>query len=92
MLKTAIAKAGYTDKVVIGMDVAASEFYNESDKLYDLNFKEEVRKLFIWGRVCHIAIAARIFESMTFSYSVSRSCFYVGSPLSFHGLTVCGRF
>lgn len=41
LLKTAIAKAGYTDKVVIGMDVAASEFYNDSDKLYDLNFKEE---------------------------------------------------
>jgi enolase len=40
-LKTAIAKAGYTDKVVIGMDVAASEFYNEKDKLYDLNFKED---------------------------------------------------
>ncbi|KAK9127643.1 hypothetical protein Syun_016440 [Stephania yunnanensis] len=39
LLKTAIAKAGYTDKVVIGMDVAASEFY--SDKKYDLNFKEE---------------------------------------------------
>ncbi|XP_057779336.1 enolase [Salvia miltiorrhiza] len=40
LLKTAIAKAGYTDKVVIGMDVAASEFYGE-DKTYDLNFKEE---------------------------------------------------
>ncbi|CAN1357102.1 Enolase 1 [Linum perenne] len=40
LLKTAIAKAGYTDKVVIGMDVAASEFYG-SDKKYDLNFKEE---------------------------------------------------
>ncbi|KAG6512159.1 hypothetical protein ZIOFF_030254 [Zingiber officinale] len=41
LLKTAIAKAGYTGKVVIGMDVAASEFYNEKDKTYDLNFKEE---------------------------------------------------
>ncbi|XP_074582045.1 enolase-like [Curcuma longa] len=41
LLKTAIAKAGYTGKVVIGMDVAASEFYNEKDKNYDLNFKEE---------------------------------------------------
>ncbi|KAM0056604.1 putative phosphopyruvate hydratase [Helianthus debilis subsp. tardiflorus] len=41
LLKTAIAKAGYTDKVVIGMDVAASEFYAEKDKTYDLNFKEE---------------------------------------------------
>ncbi|KAH7553430.1 hypothetical protein JRO89_XS12G0011000 [Xanthoceras sorbifolium] len=40
LLKTAIAKAGYTKQVVIGMDVAASEFYG-SDKTYDLNFKEE---------------------------------------------------
>jgi enolase len=41
LLKTAIEKAGYTGKVVIGMDVAASEFYNDKDKKYDLNFKEE---------------------------------------------------
>lgn len=40
LLKTAIEKAGYTGKVVIGMDVAASEFYG-TDKTYDLNFKEE---------------------------------------------------
>ncbi|CAI8614770.1 unnamed protein product [Vicia faba] len=40
LLKSAIDKAGYTGKVVIGMDVAASEFYKE-DKSYDLNFKEE---------------------------------------------------
>ncbi|KAF8397821.1 hypothetical protein HHK36_016746 [Tetracentron sinense] len=40
LLKTAIAKAGYTEQVVIGMDVAASEFYG-TDKTYDLNFKEE---------------------------------------------------
>lgn len=36
-MKEAIAKAGYTDKVVIGMDVAASEFYR--DGKYDLDFK-----------------------------------------------------
>ncbi|KAF6138249.1 hypothetical protein GIB67_019419 [Kingdonia uniflora] len=41
LLKPAIAKAGYTGKVVIGMDVAASEFYDNKDKTYDLNFKEE---------------------------------------------------
>uniref|UniRef100_A0A0D3GCH8 phosphopyruvate hydratase n=1 Tax=Oryza barthii TaxID=65489 RepID=A0A0D3GCH8_9ORYZ len=41
LLKAAIAKAGYTGKVVIGMDVAASEFYSEKDKTYDLNFKED---------------------------------------------------
>jgi len=38
LLKAAIAKAGYTDKVKIGMDIAASEFYGEDTK-YDLDFK-----------------------------------------------------
>ncbi|KAB5584199.1 hypothetical protein PHYPO_G00104630 [Pangasianodon hypophthalmus] len=37
LLKTAISKAGYSDEVVIGMDVAASEFYR--DGKYDLDFK-----------------------------------------------------
>ncbi|KAL4658496.1 alpha-enolase isoform X2 [Arapaima gigas] len=37
LLKNAIAKAGYTEQVVIGMDVAASEFYR--DGKYDLDFK-----------------------------------------------------
>ncbi|KPP69801.1 gamma-enolase-like [Scleropages formosus] len=37
LLKTAIEKAGFTEKVVIGMDVAASEFYR--DGKYDLDFK-----------------------------------------------------
>ncbi|XP_013386675.1 enolase-like [Lingula anatina] len=37
LLKTAIELAGYTGKVVIGMDVAASEFYK--DGKYDLDFK-----------------------------------------------------
>ncbi|KAK9760858.1 phosphopyruvate hydratase [Basidiobolus ranarum] len=37
LLKTAIEKAGYTGKVKIGMDVAASEFYKENK--YDLDFK-----------------------------------------------------
>jgi enolase len=36
----AIEKAGYTGKIKIGMDVAASEFQTE-DKMYDLNFKVE---------------------------------------------------
>lgn len=39
LLKIAIAKAGYTDKVEIGMDVAASEFYK--DGKYDLDFKNK---------------------------------------------------
>jgi len=36
----AIEKAGYTGKVKIGMDVAASEFYT-AEKMYDLDFKTE---------------------------------------------------
>jgi len=41
LLNTAIALAGYTGKVSIGMDVAASEFYKEHDGhgFYDLDFK-----------------------------------------------------
>uniref|UniRef100_A0A8C9IHK2 phosphopyruvate hydratase n=1 Tax=Piliocolobus tephrosceles TaxID=591936 RepID=A0A8C9IHK2_9PRIM len=37
LLKTAIGKTGYTDKVVIGMDVAASQFFRSGK--YDLDFK-----------------------------------------------------
>jgi len=37
LLKSAITKAGYTGKVMIGMDVAASEFFK--DGKYDLDFK-----------------------------------------------------
>ncbi|VDO44204.1 unnamed protein product [Brugia timori] len=39
LLNTAIATAGYTGKVAIAMDCAASEYYMESAKLYDLDFK-----------------------------------------------------
>jgi enolase len=37
LLREAIAKAGYSGKVMIGMDVAASEFFR--DGIYDLDFK-----------------------------------------------------
>ncbi|XP_062871459.1 beta-enolase [Trichomycterus rosablanca] len=37
LLKSAIERSGYPDKIVIGMDVAASEFYR--DGKYDLDFK-----------------------------------------------------
>jgi enolase len=40
LVKTAIENAGYTGKIKIGMDVAASEFYTNDNK-YDLNFKEK---------------------------------------------------
>ncbi|EPS70951.1 enolase, partial [Genlisea aurea] len=38
LLMEAIQKSGYTDKIKIGMDVAASEFLTEDGK-YDLDFK-----------------------------------------------------
>ncbi|KAK3518909.1 hypothetical protein QTP70_014916 [Hemibagrus guttatus] len=37
LLKSAIQKAGYPDKIIIGMDVAASEFHKAGK--YDLDFK-----------------------------------------------------
>ncbi|KAI4880073.1 hypothetical protein NFI96_013381 [Prochilodus magdalenae] len=37
LLKSAIEKAGYSDKIIIGMDVAASEFFRSGK--YDLDFK-----------------------------------------------------
>jgi enolase len=43
----AIEKAGYTGKIKIGMDVAASEFYDEKGKRYDLNNKEEGRPNYV---------------------------------------------
>merc|ERR1711912_45498 len=39
VLMDAIKKAGHTEKVKIGTDVAASEFYVASTKKYDLDFK-----------------------------------------------------
>lgn len=39
LITEAIEAAGYTGKVKIAMDVAASEFYKEDAKKYDLDFK-----------------------------------------------------
>lgn len=41
ILVKAIDKAGYSGKIKIGMDVAASEFFDEAQKKYDLNNKEK---------------------------------------------------
>ncbi|MPC90055.1 Enolase [Portunus trituberculatus] len=38
LIQEAIKKAGYTGKIEIGMDVAASEFY-KGNNIYDLDFK-----------------------------------------------------
>merc|ERR1719187_2718138 len=40
LITEAIEKAGYTGKIEIGMDVAASEFY-KGDDIYDLDFKTD---------------------------------------------------
>merc|ERR1719238_1291716 len=39
LLMEALAQSGHKDKVKIGTDVAASEFYNAETKKYDLDFK-----------------------------------------------------
>ena len=44
LIKTAIEKAGYTGKIKIAMDVAASEFYVEGDKKYDIGKKFPAEK------------------------------------------------
>jgi len=41
ILMDALTKSGHADKVKIGTDVAASEFYDAKTKLYDLDFKNE---------------------------------------------------
>jgi enolase len=41
LLRAAIEKAGYTGKIALGMDVAASEFYVKGEDRYDLDFKNE---------------------------------------------------
>lgn len=45
----AIEKAGYTGKIEIGMDVAASEFCK--DKKYDLDFKNPKSDPATWVRM-----------------------------------------
>lgn len=49
LLDTAIEKSGHKDKVVIGMDCAASEFYEEDSKKYNLLFKSKDQKQLISG-------------------------------------------
>jgi len=44
LIKKAIGIAGYTGKVKIGMDCAASEFHVKEDGKYDLNFKVKDNK------------------------------------------------
>jgi enolase len=41
LLREAIESAGHTKIIEIGMDCAASEFFSEASKKYDLHFKDE---------------------------------------------------
>ncbi|OIR56687.1 MAG: enolase [Amphiamblys sp. WSBS2006] len=45
VLETAIERAGYTGRVKIAIDAAASEFYSASDDSYDIGFKCGGKKL-----------------------------------------------
>ena len=54
LLKTAIEKAGYTGKIQIGMDVAASEFFK--DGKYDLDFKNKDSKPETWVSVLGLSL------------------------------------
>ena len=54
LLKLAIEKAGYTGKIEIGMDIAASEFCKEGFK-YDLDFKNKDSNPKDWVRLAFYA-------------------------------------
>ena len=49
ILSEAIEKSGHKDKIVLGMDVAASEFYDEESKGYNLKFKSKNEKQIVSG-------------------------------------------
>jgi len=49
LLKIALAKSGHKDKVVLGMDCAASEFFIEDSKKYNLLFKNKDKQHVISG-------------------------------------------
>jgi len=49
LIVAAIDKAGYTGKIVIGLDSASSEIWDNSVKKYDMNFKVEPGKQLLSG-------------------------------------------
>lgn len=49
VLKKAITKSGYDGKIVLGMDCAASEFYDEKTGKYDLKYKSDTEKELVSG-------------------------------------------
>ncbi len=49
LLKIALEKSGHKDKVVLGMDCAASEFFLEDSKNYNLLFKNKEKEQVVSG-------------------------------------------
>jgi enolase len=49
LLQSALEKSGHGDKVVLGMDCAASEYYDENSKKYNLLFKNEEQTNIVSG-------------------------------------------
>lgn len=49
LLHSSLQKSGYSEKVVLGMDCAASEFYEEDGKKYNLLFKSKEQKQLLSG-------------------------------------------
>ena len=70
MIEEAIAKANHKGKVFVGLDCAASEFYNESDKTYDLNFKAEKNDAsgkktgYVCNTIVNLNISSLLFEKL----------------------------
>ena len=85
LLKEAIAKAGYTGKIDIGMDVAASEFCKEGK--YDLDFKNPnsdkslwvstYRETFLFVHVICCWISSTVFFESGWWQPVYNSCHYI---------------
>jgi len=65
LLRESIEKAGYTGKIKIGMDVAASEFYKEGK--YDLDFKNPKSDKAQWIESCKLA---DIYKKMAHDYEI----------------------
>ncbi len=69
---SAINKAGYEGKVKIGMDVAASEFWKDEIKKYDLKFKlrkHQKDRLWLCLKFCLFKGSGEIFELVFLFYS-----------------------
>ena len=58
----AIEKAGYTGKIKIGMDVAASEFCKEGEKSREIQLSEKLVKMLCYKNPCRLTDFLRLFS------------------------------